>query len=51
MRKLLLIFFVLLLSKISLAESSECDKEIDPKQWTNCKGTMTSGDGFKYVGE
>ena len=51
MRKLLLIFFVLLLSKISLAESSECNKEIDPKQWTNCIGTITFANGNKYVGE
>ena len=51
MRKLLLIFFVLLLSKISLAESSECNKEIDPKQWTNCIGTKTFANGHKYVGE
>ena len=51
MRKLLLIFFVLLLSKISLAESSECNKEIDPKQWTNCIGTKTFADGDKYFGE
>ena len=51
-RKLLLIFFVLLLlPKISLAESSECNKEIDPKQWTNCIGTITFANGDKYVGE
>jgi len=30
---------------------SECDKGIEPKQWTNCIGTITNTKGSKYVGK
>ena len=43
----LLFFFIFALNSYSLPE---CEGS-DPSKWNNCKGTNTSGNGDKYVGE